>query len=171
MKNITVKSERIVEESYRNFHSMVFRYIHYKIGILEEAEDLAQDVFVRLMDYRRMLCEETVKHFIFTISRNLVTDYLRRHYKKQEVTSYIYEHSVGYTNDTEARIIADDLALQEEHRVELLPTQRRIIYRMNRYEGKTIQDISMELNLSPRTVENHLFIGRKEIRDFIRACI
>lgn len=67
MESIAVKSERIVEESYRTYHSSVFQYIYYKIGIREEAEDLAQDVFVRLMDYKQMLCTETVKHFITSV--------------------------------------------------------------------------------------------------------
>ena len=42
---------------------------------------------------------------------------------------------------------------------------------MNRFEDKSIADISSELNLSHRTVENHLRIGRHEIREYIRQCI
>ena len=57
----------------------------YKIGKDEDAKDLAQDVFLRLMDYKQMLRPETIKYFIFSICRNLVIDYLRRHYKMQEI--------------------------------------------------------------------------------------
>ena len=42
---------------------------------------------------------------------------------------------------------------------------------MNRFEGKTVREISQELNLSQRTVENHLFISRKEVREYIKQCI
>ena len=42
---------------------------------------------------------------------------------------------------------------------------------MNRFQGKSSEDIAEELNLSRRTVENHLFISRKEVREFIRQCI
>lgn len=102
MKNITMKSTQLIEDSYTNYHHSIYLYIYYRIGNKEEAEDLAQDVYVRLMDYNRILCLETIKYFIFTIARNLVNDYLRRYYKRQEVTSYIYEHTVAYTNETEA---------------------------------------------------------------------
>lgn len=171
MKNILLKSTQLIEVSYTNYHHSVYLYIYYKIGSKEEAEDLAQDVFVRLMDYDRMLCAETIKFFIFTIARNLVNDYLRHHYKKQEVTSYMYEHSVTYTDDTESQLIANDLAACEKYKLSLLPPQRRTIYAMSRFEDKSISDISRELNLSCRTVENHLFISRKEVRAFIRQCI
>lgn len=171
MKNIILKSTQLIEDSYMNYHRSVYLYIYYKIGNKEEAEDLSQDVFVRLMDYDRMLCAETIKFFIFTIARNLLNDYLRHYYKKQEVTSYMYEHTVTHSDDTENQIIANDLAACEKYKLSLLPPQRRTIYAMSRFGDKSISDISRELNLSCRTVENHLFISRKEVRTFIRQCI
>ena len=35
----------------------------------------------------------------------------------------------------------------------------------------SVEDLSVELSLSKRTVENHLLIGRKEIREYIKKCI
>lgn len=171
MENITQKTTRMVEESYRNLRSSVFQYIYYKIDNREDAEDLSQDVFIRLMEYKQMLCEETIKNFIFIIARNLITDYWRHLYKHQEVSSYIYETTVTYTNETEQKVIAEDLAVLEQNRMRLLPPQRRTIYQMSRFEGKSNANISQELNLSLRTVENHLFIGRKEVREYMRQCI
>ncbi len=81
--------------------------IYYKIGKDEEAKDLSQDVFLRLMDYKQILRPETVKHFIFAICRNLVTDYLRRFYKAQEVTSYLFDRVPTCTNEVESQIIAN----------------------------------------------------------------
>ena len=127
MKNISMKSTQLIEDSYTNYHHSVYLYIYYRIAHKEEAEDLAQDVYVRLMDYDRMLCAETIKYFIFTIARNLVTDYLRRYYKRQEVTSYLYEHTVAYTNETELRVVANDLEACEKYRLSLLPPRRRKI--------------------------------------------
>jgi RNA polymerase sigma-70 factor (ECF subfamily) len=42
---------------------------------------------------------------------------------------------------------------------------------MSRFQDKSAEDIAEELKLSRRTVENHLFISRKEVREFIRRCI
>ena len=109
MENPTMTSTQLVADSYASYHRSVYLYIYYRINSKEEAEDLSQDVFLRLMDYKKMLRPDTVKYFIHTIARNLVNDYLRRHYKKQEITSYMYEHAVTYTNETESQIIAKDL--------------------------------------------------------------
>ena len=170
MENSTMTTSQLMADSYVSYHQ-VYLYILHKVNGREEAEDLSQDVFLRLMEYKQMLRPDTVKFFIYTISRNLVNDYLRRFYKKQEISSYMYDHAETCTNDTESRIISDDLAALEQRKLSVLPTQRRKIYTMSRFEDKSIADISSELNLSHRTVENHLRIGRHEVREYIRQCI
>ncbi len=162
---------QLIADSYERYHFSVYLYIYNKVNNKEEAEDLSQDVFVRLMDYKRMLRPDTVKFFIYTISRNLVNDYLRRYYKKQEITSYMYDRTEVSHNEVESCVVADDLLACEKRRVEFLPSQRRKIYVMNRFEDKSVTDISEELNLSRRTVENHLFISRKEVREYLKQCI
>lgn len=39
MKNISMKSTQLIEDSYTNYHHSVYLYIYYKIGHKEEAED------------------------------------------------------------------------------------------------------------------------------------
>ena len=166
-----MSSVQLITDSYQNYHRSVYLYILYKIGKDEDAKDLAQDVFLRLMDYKQMLRPETIKHFIFSICRNLVIDYLRRHYKMQEITSYFLDQLPTFINEVESQIIANDLSVCEQKRVLRLPAQRRKIYVMSRFKHIASADISACLGLSVRTVENHLFISRKEIREYIQQCI
>lgn len=171
MEDLKATTPCLISDSYKEYYSSVCSYINNRINNWETAKDLSQDVFLRLIDYKQMLRPDTVKYFIFTIARNLLNDYLRRYYKKQEITSYIYDHSITYTNETESLIIAKELSLLEKHKLEMLSDQRRKVYTMNRFEDKSISEISSELSISPRTVENHLFVSRKVVRDFIRQCI
>lgn len=171
MRDTTMTSFKLIADSYKNYQRSVFLYIYYKIGNKEEAEDLTQDVFLKLMDYQQMLRADTIKFFIFTISRNLVYDYLRHYYKRLEVTSYIYDQMKTCTNETEEQIITNDLLLLEKKKVSQLSEQRRKVYEMARFENKVLPEISRILNLSSRTVENHLFASRKMIREYMRQCI
>ena len=164
-------SIHLIEDSYKKYQRSVFIYIYYKIGNKEEAEDLVQDVFVRLIGYQQMLRVDTIKYFIFTISRNLLYDYFRHHYKRLEVTSYIYDQRETCTNETEEQVITRDLLLLEKKKVAQLSEQRRKVYMMTRFENKTLPEVSRILNLSSRTVENHLFASRKMIREYMRQCI
>ena len=168
MENINIQ---LIEDAYQEYRQSVASYIYYKIGNKETREDLAQDVFLRLMDYRQIVCAETIRNFIFIIARNLTYDYLRHFYVRQEVTSYIYDNQPSCTRVVEEQVVADDLQALERERVARLPEQRRKIYVLARFGGKQVSEIARQLNLSPRTVGNHLYISRKEVREYIRECI
>lgn len=171
METTAYTSDNIITRSYEEYHQVILNYITYRIAHRYEAEDLTQDVFVRLMDYKQMLRPDTVKYFLFTIARNIVIDYIRRYYKKQEIDGYLYDTMSASTNETEEKIIGDDLMAMERMRLATMPKQRRLIYTLNRFEGKASPEIAGELNLSCRTVENHLLIGRRDMREFFRNCI
>lgn len=172
MKDLTNTSNELVAQIFTDCHQSVFFYIYRKIGKKEDAEDLVQDAYLRLLEYRTMLRPDTVKCFLFTIVRNLVSDYLRHLYRKQEVLAYLEEHDQFLQVEAaDTRAVVRDLQKQELMRVKCLPCRRRKIYVMNRFEGKASADIAAELNLSVRTVENHLFISRKEVRNYMKQCI
>ena len=171
MKSMETKAYSIIEEAYKEYYPVIYRYVRCRIRCKYEVEDLVQDVFMRLLDYDNMLQKSTIQSFLFTIARNLVTDYLRCYYRKQEMISCAYENAIEFTCGPEEEIIAKDLLIIERLRLSAFPQQRRKIYSMSRFEEKTLCEISEELQLSKSTVENHLFIGRKVMRNYISMCI
>lgn len=171
MENRIKLSDRLITEYYEEYRQSVFFYICRRIENRSDAEDLTQDAFLRLLEYRMMIRRDTLKYFLFTIVRNLLNDYLRRYYKRQEIDRYLYDTLPVTTVEPESRIVADELRRLESQRVSALPEQRRKVYIMSRFQDKPADDIAEELNLSKRTVENHLFISRREVREFIRRCI
>lgn len=161
----------LISEAFEKYRSRVLNYINYRIENYDDSEDLVQDTFVSLLECSKLICEDTIKSFIFTIAHNLVIDYLRRRCKKQEIASYMMENPVSATCSPETDIVVNDIKEHEVHRMSLLPSQRKKIYYMNRFMDMSADDISKKLCLSKRTVENHLFISRKEVREYIKQCI
>ena len=60
METTAYTSDNIITRSYEEYHQVILNYITYRIAHRYEAEDLTQDVFVRLMDYKQMLRPDTV---------------------------------------------------------------------------------------------------------------
>lgn len=172
MENMESLNNKMVACAFRQYHRSVYLYFYGSIGIKEEAEDLSQDAFLRLSEYGWMLRPDTVKGFLFTIARNLKVDYLRRYYKREQIAfAYFYGKPLSCENMAEQRMVVEDILSNEKMKILQMPLQRRKVYSMVRFEGKSIAEIANCLNLSMRTVENHLSIGRKEIRSYLCRCI
>lgn len=170
MKNENHKTnESIIAARYVTDYDRVLRFISQRVSDAGDAENLAQDVWLKLLECDRELNESTLTSLIYTVARNLVNDYLRHLYIVQEVHGELRQSENVYAQDMESEVSARDLALHERMRVRCLPAQRRIIYVMSRYEEKSVDEIAAALELSNRTVENHLRLGRRDVRSHMAA--
>ena len=64
-----------------------------------------------------------------------------------------------------------EMAEHELRIVGSMPDKRAQVYCLSRYEGKRIDEIAERLKVSARTVEAHLFAGRKEVREKMRVFV
>lgn len=171
MENFSSSRNRLISDCYMATHNKIERFISQRVNDACDAENLTQDVYLKLLEYDKELTADTITSLVYTIARNIVNDYLRHAYRTGAVKEYLRENSLLYSTDIEAEVSARDIAVMERSRVERLPRQRRIIYVMSRYFEKSIADISTRLSLSTRTVENHLRMGRRDVREYLAMVI
>ncbi|MCM1312948.1 MAG: sigma-70 family RNA polymerase sigma factor [Bacteroides sp.] len=166
--NIKHENRKLIASAFETYKSSLMNYVFYRIKDKEECEDIVQDVFLHLLEVGDTVCATTVRSFIFTIAQNIIIDRLRRNMKRVEVYSYIYDRTPLSTENTEETVCAHSLEQAEKTMVANLPEQRRKIYLLNRYEGKSVGEIASLLSLSTRTIESHLFQGRRMVRTYLR---
>ena len=159
-----------IGELYLKYSERLLNFISTRVENREDAENLAQDVWIKVIENQMSICIETVSAYLYKIASNIVNDYLRKLYVRsgsREELGRMYADTPNLTpaQDYEAR----ELASLEARRVECLPSQRRTIYKMSRYEQMAVADIAQALSLSFRTVENHLRMGRRDVRSYISA--
>lgn len=158
-------------EFYREYKNIIQVYIIYRIPRKYEAEDLVQDVFLRLLDCGTMINRKTISSFLFTIAHNIVMDVLRRHYKKEEIMADLEYSMPTSSNMVEQEIDAEEIAMVYQEQVRLLPSQRRKVYEMIDLDDMSISEVAGMMNLSQRTVQNHLYIARNEIKDKLTSIL
>lgn len=161
----------LITEAYKNYRQRVFQYFLNRIESEEDAQDLTQDVYLRLMEQPEFLQEDTLRSLVFTIAHNLMMDYLRRHYAWQKAAEQIRASAAWVTNDTDQRTVTLDLEQQEGMCVSKMPELRRHIYRMVRYEGKTVAEVAETLDKPVKIITDQLYLGRKAVRTYMKECI
>ena len=160
-----------VSEAFSLYSKVIYHYVKNRINDEAESEDISQDVFVRLMDCD-IIYPGSVKSLLFTIANNLVVDYLRRYYKRQDIYSYVYDvNRKSHVLTPEQICVTKDLEAQEIIIMDRLAPATRRVYKMTREDAMTIDDISATLNISRRTVECHQFKGRKYVREVFKKIV
>jgi RNA polymerase sigma-70 factor, ECF subfamily len=69
---------------YDQYFSEVYRYVRYRINDDGTAEDIASDVFVRLLEaaQKRQGPQSSLKGWLIATASHIVNDHLRRHYRR-----------------------------------------------------------------------------------------
>ena len=159
-----------IEDYYRHSDKLR-RYVCSRINDEDDAADLVQTVFLRLLEYSGRIVTSTVANLAFTIASRAINDYLRHHYVKTSVHHEIGNIQPGTSNDTEETVIGRDMQRLERRQLDAMPPQRRLIYIMRIHQGKNTKEISQALDISPRTAENHFYIGIRQMRKCFLAAI
>lgn len=120
-------SQNALTELYNIYFERIYRFIYYRVSHKETAEDLTEDVFVKLFKKLRGLEQlGAFEGWLFQIARNQVIDYYRR--KKQTVPLEEVENTLEYETN-----IVDIVNLKTEQVVfikllkELTPEQQQVI--------------------------------------------
>lgn len=169
MKSIIATQQQMIADFYKEYQEKLVNFAVARLGNWQEAEDLVQDVFVKLMTYDGIINETTVRSFIFTITNHEIMNILRRRACRHKV-----EESVMYEQELQCsaveRVVEYHDALRLVNRcVEQLTPSCAKVYRMTLFDGKCAGEIAKELNVSKRTVESQLLTSRKKIRMMLQA--
>lgn len=164
-------SQSLIAEAYTEYRDALVNYVFRRINDYEEASDLVQDVFLRLLSYD-LVTRDTLKSLCYTVANNLVVDYLRRHYKRQEVMAYALRMEQAREVVTpEEETSCHNLAEMEHKLMQVLSPAAGRVYQLTRMEEMKTDDIASLLQVSKRTVECHQLNARKRMREMFRAII
>lgn len=144
-------------------------FVSSRIGDACQAEDVVQDVFLRLLTGNRLISEVTLPSLVYTTARHLITDYWRCKRVREEYEHYL-SHAVGTASPAspESVFSARQLTERMERGLARLPEQCREVYRLHIYGGLRVSEISQQLGQGYKSVEHRLGTARKAMRQYLR---
>ena len=156
----------LIETYYRDHRDELLAFVSSRLGGAVEAEDIVQNVFLRLLTTDKMITEITLPALTYTIARNLISDYYRLRNTYEEFEHYIKRSSDDYSS-MESVISAKELTELLERGLARIPENFREIYRMHIYGGMKVGEISQTLGEGYKSVEHRLGAARKALRSFL----
>lgn len=164
--------EELASDSHKAFEMLFVKYfpkVKYFIAHLikseEIAEELSQDIFIRIWINRKNLSHiQSFNSYIYRMAKNAAINHMEHLYVEETYLKNYEEHK---SPTIEEELYAKETELLIQLVVNNMPPQRKRIYEMSRMEGLKNEEIAEQLNLSKKTVENHLNLALKEIRKTI----
>ena len=156
---------------FDSHHESIFNFLYFKLKEVEAAEDLTQEVFIRLWENRYQLRKDlSLKAYLYTIARNLALNHIRH----QNIVLKFQRHQNGsYSREESASTELETNELQENlmEAIANLPEHSRIVFMMSRFEELSYKEIAERLKVSIKTVESHIGKALKLLRKSLQAVL
>ena len=162
----------IIAQYYAEHFTELRAFVGKYILNAPEAEDIVQNVFLRLLTSEKMITPVTLPSLVYTVARNLMYDYWRHRHTVDE-----YEHNLPHVimgscaHDVHTVYSVVEMTELLEKGIARLNSNQRDIYRMNVHDGLQVSEISERLSLPYKSVEHRLGDARKEIRNYMKRML
>lgn len=161
-------NNKLITNYYIAHRDELLAFASSRLGDSRLAEDIVQDVFLRLLSSDKMITEVTLPALVYTITRNLINDYYRRHTTYEQYEHYI-KGVCSEVTTMDSVFSAFEIMERLERGLVRLPENCREIYRLHIYGGMKVGEISRELGEGYKSVEHRLGTARKVMREYLRC--
>ena len=145
------------EKIFERYSKQLFQFSLSYLKSEEAAEDIVQEVFIKIWNNRKDLKTDTsFQSYLFTIALNAVRKYFNQLSRLNELKHDILFDSSGQKPDFDTRSDYQVLLDKLEELIGQMPEKRREVFIKKKIEEKSLKEISEELNITTKTVEYHI---------------
>jgi RNA polymerase sigma-70 factor (ECF subfamily) len=156
--------DEVVFSSFFKTHIKPLRnFLYYKFGNKDQADDMAQEAFIKLWQNCASVPIEKAKSYLYTISNNNSLNQIAH----QKVVLQYEKKFTGLdrTNESPEYILEEkEFKAKLLKAIEELNEKQRVAFLMHRIDGKKYSEIALNLNISVKAVEKRIHLALLEIR-------
>lgn len=156
-------------ELFDRYYQRLFNYAFKMIKDQSTSEELIQETFIKLWENINKLnpSHRTLESFLIVTLKNKIIDHHRKVKNREKHVQLFKLNSKELIDMDNFWEISDRI----ESILKRMDKKSKEIFELSRYKGLTYKEISVDRNISVKTVELHiskaLKIFRKELKDFL----
>ncbi len=156
-----------LEGLWQEFSRRLLQFIRRRVPDDDIAEDMLQDVFVRIHAHLGTLRDRgKLESWIYQITRNAIVDYYRERRTAVELTEALAEGE----DTSDERSAEAELAASLREMVEALPEPYRQALLLSQYGGLSQKELAERLGISFSGAKSRVQRARQKIRDELLLC-
>lgn len=148
----------------------VFAYAFSFLNRKAFAEEIVQEAFLKVWIHRSSLDpERSFRSYLFTLTRNLTFNALRKAANIRKLREKVFSISPESCPPADSDIEEMEIEKIKNAALSRLPPGRKRIYEMCVFEGRSYEEVSVELGISPHTVRNQMSKSLQTLREYLKG--
>jgi len=151
------------------------RLLYFTLGyvsVREDAEEIVQEVFMIIWrNHKQLKDQQSFSSYLFTITYNAI----RKHYRKKGREKKHLDLFLNDYDESDLKTISEieykDVRERLDKIIDTFPERRKQVFRLSRDKHLTNKEIAELLDISKKTVENHITDSLKTLREKLNASL
>lgn len=157
---------------FNTYYERLCNYANTFLNNMDEAEEMVQGTFLTLWEKREVIeIHTSVKSYLYQAVHNNSLNRIKHEKVRRTHAGRVLVTKQDATGPGDERLIADELELKISEAVQSLPDQCRRVFQLSRFENLSYNEIAAQLQLSVKTIENHmgkaLRTMRQQLKDYL----
>jgi RNA polymerase sigma-70 factor (ECF subfamily) len=166
---LTKDDELAFREFYLRYRDKLWHYAFHFLKSEEETDDIIQETFLRFWELRIFIDPElSISSLLYTMTKNRILNYFRAMDAEAQLKKALQVKLPAEMETTDAGIVLADYRKILTNAIDLLPPQRKRIFRMSRMENKSHKEIAARLGISVSTVQEHISESLRFIKIYFK---
>ncbi|CAM1344170.1 sigma-70 family RNA polymerase sigma factor [Tenacibaculum amylolyticum] len=153
-----------MEIQITQLYNPLLSYVKNRVRNQEDAEDLTQDVFLKLSKSNTKGIDN-IKSWVYTIAKNTITDY----YRKKHLQTNAIENDTFLQEDSNENV-SIELSKCVNSFIDQLPEEYKELMILSEIKEIPQKEIAQQLNINYVTVRSKIQRGRKKLRQLFEGC-
>jgi len=147
---------------YKKLVQAIFRYLYYRCGDRNVAEDITQDTFVKFWNKIDTVKEGGESAYIYQIAKNLL---INSGQKEQVKLKFRQAVKRGVDSQSPQFLLEEkEFKNRIEQAISDLPEKQKEVFLMNRIDGLKYREIAERLNISQKAVEKRMHLALLKLK-------
>lgn len=154
---INTGNQLVFEQLFKQYFKVLQNYAFTILKDLDVAEEMVQNVFLKIWEKREKLPQDAVvASYLYKSVYHESLNWLRHEKVKASHQQHTLYSMKNESDSAEDRIKMNQLQEQLQKALNELPQQCRTIFQMSRFDELRYREIAEELGISVKTVENQM---------------
>jgi len=176
IRNFKAGDEKAFDQLVLRHQARVFNFVYQCLHNAHDAQDVAQDVFVKVyFALNRFREEAQFSTWVYQITRNAMLNHIRKHSKyknvsleqTEETTGKVLEDSSASAQSPDASAVAAEREEELGRAIAQLSPKLREVLVMREIDDLSYDDLSQVLKCSIGTIKSRLARARDSLRELL----